>query len=108
MYVCIFGFKGTSTSKVIGTRNEMMMDDYDGQMIFGDPVGLKLPDIRLTGEEKYRKNLTQETCPDRGSNPGPLCDKHAFYHLFHSGGLNYMKKVSKINRMCYIFGITYL
>ena len=49
---CIFGFKGTSTSKVIGARNEMMMDDYDGQMIFGDLVGLKLPDIRLTGEEK--------------------------------------------------------
>ena len=48
-------FKGTSTSKLIGTRNEMMMDDYDGQMIFGDLVGLKLPDIRLTGEEKPRK-----------------------------------------------------
>ena len=33
----------------------MMKDDYDGQMIFGDLVGLKLPDIRLTGEEKPRK-----------------------------------------------------
>ena len=32
--VCIFGFKGASTSKVIGARSEMMMDDYDGQMIF--------------------------------------------------------------------------
>ena len=50
--MCIFGFKGASTSKVIGARNEIMMDDYDGQMIFGDLVGLKLPDIRLTGEEK--------------------------------------------------------
>ena len=80
-----FGFKGASTSKVIGAHNEMMMDDYDGQMIFGDLVSLKLPDIRLTGEEKPRKNLTQETCPDRGSNPGPLRDKHACYHLFHSG-----------------------
>ena len=30
----------------------MMRDDNDGQMIFGDLVGLKLPDIRLTGEEK--------------------------------------------------------
>ena len=48
----IFGFKGASTSKVIGARNEMMMDDYDVQMIFGDLVGLKLPDIRLTGEKK--------------------------------------------------------
>ena len=87
VYVCIFGFKGASTSKVIGARNEMMMDDYDGQMMFGELVGLKLPDIRVTGEEKPRKNLTQETCPDRGSNPGPLRDKRSCYHLFHSGGL---------------------
>ena len=58
MYVSIFGFKGASTSKVIGARNEIMMDDYDGQMILWDLVGLKLPDIRLTGEEKTRKNLT--------------------------------------------------
>ena len=83
---CIFWFKGASTSKVIGARDEMMMDGYDGQMIFGDLVGLKLPDILLTGEEKPRKNLTQETCPDRGSNPGPLRDKRACYHLLHSGG----------------------
>ena len=42
-----------STSQVIGARNEMIiMDDYDGQMMFGDLVGLKLPDIRLTDEEK--------------------------------------------------------
>ena len=69
-YVCIFGFKGASTSKVIGARNEMMMDDYDGQMIFGDLVGLKLPDNRLTGEEKPRKtspgNLSRS-----GIEPGP-------------------------------------
>ena len=45
--------------------------------------GLKLPDICLTGEEKLRKNLSQETCPDRRSNPSPLCDRHACY----SGGL---------------------
>ena len=45
----------------------MSMDDNDGQMIFGDLGGLKLPDIRLTGEEKPRKKLTQETRPDRGS-----------------------------------------
>ena len=49
--------------------------------------GLKFPDICLTGEEKPCKNLTQETCPDRGSNPGPLRDKSACYHLLHSGGL---------------------
>ena len=49
--------------------------------------GLKFPDICLTGEEKPRKNLTQETCPDRGSNPDPLRDKRTCYHLLHSGGL---------------------
>ena len=64
----------------------MSMDDNDGQMIFGDHGSLKLPDICLTGEEKPRKNLTQETCPDRGSNPGPLRDKRACCHLLHSGG----------------------
>ena len=58
----------------------------DGLMIFGDLGGLKFPDICLTGEKKTRKNLTQETCPDRGSNPGPLHDKRACYHLLHSGG----------------------
>ena len=33
----------------------MIMDDNDGQMIFGDLGGLKLPDICLTAEEKPRK-----------------------------------------------------
>ena len=47
---------------------------------------LKFPDICLTGEEKPRKNLTQEPCPDRWSNPGPLRDKRACYHLLHRGG----------------------
>ena len=52
--VCIFWFKGTSTSKVIGARNEMMMDDYDGQLIFGDLGGLKLPDIYLRPVLEYQ------------------------------------------------------
>ena len=56
-------------------------------MIFEDLVGIKLPEICLTDEEKPLKNLTQETCLDRGSNPGPLRDKCACYHLLHSGGL---------------------
>ena len=64
----------------------MIMDDNDGQMIFGDLGGLKLPDICLTGEEKPRENLTQDNCPDRGSNPVPLRDKPTCYHLLHSGG----------------------
>ena len=68
-------------------------DDDDGQMIFGDLGGLKFPDICLIGEEKPRKNLTQETCPDRGSNPGPLRDKRACYHLLHSGGQQLILKI---------------
>ena len=68
-----------STHSVIPTRR-IWNDDYGGQMIFGDLMGLKFPDICLTGEEKPRRNLTRETCPDRGSNPGPLRDKRAWYH----------------------------
>ena len=79
---------------VIPTRR-IWNDDYDGQMIFEDLGGLKVPDICLTGEEKPRKNLTQETCPDRRSNPGPLRDKRACYHLLHSGGLNIKQKYTK-------------
>ena len=65
----------------------MVINDNDGQMIFGDLGGLKLPDICLTDEEKPRENLIQETCPDRGSNPGPLRDRRACYRLANSGGL---------------------
>ena len=61
----------------------------DGQMIFGDLGAVKLPEICLAGEEKPRKNLTQETCPDRGSNPGPLCYRRACCRLAHSGGLSF-------------------
>ena len=61
----------------------MSMDDNDDQMTIGD---LKFPDIYLTGEEKPRKNLTQETCADRGSNPGPLRDRRVCCHLANSGG----------------------
>ena len=70
MYVHL-GFKGSSTSKVIGAHNEMMMDDYVGQMIFGDLVGLKLLDIRLTGEEKPRKKPHPGNLSQLGFEPGP-------------------------------------
>ena len=50
---------------------------------------------------KTRKNLTQETCPDRGSNPGPLRDKRACYHMLHSGGHLYI--ISTLNVSVYIF-----
>ena len=65
----------------------MIMDDNDGQMIFGDLGDLKLPDICLIGKGKTPKKVTQETCPDRGSNPGPLRDRRECYRLALSGGL---------------------
>ena len=52
-------------------------------MIIGD---LHLWLTCLTGEEKPRKNFTQKTCPDRGSNSGPLRGRRACYCLLHSGG----------------------
>ena len=44
-------------------RNEMIMDDYDGQMMFGDLVGLKLPDIRLTDKENPEKTSPRKLVP---------------------------------------------
>ena len=73
-------------------------------MIFGDLGGLKFPDICLTGEEKPQKNLTQETCPDQGSNPGPLRDRHACYCLSHSGGhfeIYILKLITKLINIIY-------
>ena len=55
----------------------MWKDGYDGQILFGDLLGLTFPDIFLIDEEKRRKNLIQETGPDRGSNPGPLRERRA-------------------------------
>ena len=37
---------------------------------------------------KTPKKTTQETCPDRGSNPGPLRDRRACCRLLHSGALS--------------------
>ena len=51
-------------------------DDNDGHMIFVD----------LGGEENPERTLTQGTCPDRGSNPGPLHDRRSCYRLAHSSG----------------------
>ena len=85
------------THSVIPTR-QIWNDDYGGQMIFGELVGLKFLDICLTGEEKPRKSITQETCPDRGSNPGPLRHMRTYYRLFHSGGLWSEQNLKKIGK----------
>ena len=49
----------------------MSDDDNDGQMIFGDLGGLKLPDIYLIGEEKPQKNQHPGNLSQPGIEPGP-------------------------------------
>ena len=78
-------------------------DDDDGQMIFGDLGGLKFPNICLTGEEKPLKNLTQETSPDWGSNPGPLHNRHACNRLAHSSGLYVHPQISFVSSLIKIY-----
>ena len=48
-------------------------------MISGDGWGLSFPDICLTVEEKPRKEPQSGNWPDRGSNPGPLCERQRRY-----------------------------
>ena len=71
---------------VIPTRR-IWNGDYGGQMIFGDLRGHKVSRHLSYGWGKTPKNLTQETCSDRGSNTGPLRDRRAHYRLFHRCGL---------------------
>ena len=93
------------------------MDDYDGQMIFGDLVCQKLPDIRLTGEENPRKNLTLETCPNRESNPGLLRGKEACYHLVPGSlaanttlchKLCLLRSIYDIHRSCFMLALEHV
>ena len=60
-----------STHSVKPTRR-IWNDDYDGQMIFGDPGGLKFPDICLTGEEKPRKKHHPGNLSRPGIEPRPV------------------------------------
>ena len=59
-----------SIHSVIPTRR-IWNDDYGDQMVFGDLVGLKFPDICLTGEEKPRKKLHPGNLSRPGIEPGP-------------------------------------
>ena len=59
-----------STHSVIPTRRRWN-DDDDGQMIFGDLGGLKLPDICLTGEEKPRQKPHPGNLSRPAIEPGP-------------------------------------
>ena len=61
----------------------MMIDDgNDGQMLFGDLGGLKLPDICLTGEENPEKTSPRKLVPT-GDRTRASCLTGAA----HSGGL---------------------
>ena len=51
----------------------MSNDDNDGQMIFGDLGGLKLPDICLTGEEKPRKKTSPRKPVPTGDQTRARC-----------------------------------
>ena len=51
-------------------------DDYDGQMLFGNFVGLKLPDTCLKGGEKHRKNSPRKLVPT-GDRTRARCVKSA-------------------------------
>ena len=55
----------------------MIMDDNDGQMIFGDHGDLKLPDICLTGEEKTRKKTSPRKLVPTGDRTRARCVKGA-------------------------------
>ena len=57
----------------------MIDDDNEGQMIFGDLGGLKLPDICLTGEEKPRKKPHPENLSQPGIEPGPAAQGYNIY-----------------------------
>ena len=43
-------------------------------MIFGELVGISFLTFVLLVWKNNEENITQETCPHRGSNPGPLRD----------------------------------
>ena len=64
---------GRASQHLRSLAPEMMMEDYDGQMIFGDLVGLKLPDIRLTGEEKPQKKTSPRKLVPTGDRTGARC-----------------------------------
>ena len=49
----------------------MIGEDNDGQIIFGDLGGLKVPDICLAGEEKPREKSHPGNLSRPGIEPGP-------------------------------------
>ena len=67
------------TCKTIHTRNTVIptrrigTNDYGGQMIFGDLVGLKFPGICLTGEWKHQKKTSPKKPVPSGDQTRARC-----------------------------------
>ena len=60
------------THQCIRTRR-IWKYDYDAQMIFGDNVGLKLPEICPTGEEKSRRKTSPRKLDSTGERTRARC-----------------------------------
>ena len=80
MYVYLRS-QGASTAQVIVANMNDDDDDNDGQMIFGELGAESFLTFVLEARKTPGKNPTQETCPNQGSNPGPLRDRRACYRL---------------------------
>ena len=53
----------TPSTHTFTLTRRIWKNDYDGQIIFEDLVGLQLPDSCLTGEQKPRKNTPRKLVP---------------------------------------------
>ena len=72
MYVCIFDvFRARQHLRLLAPVMNDEDDDNDGQTIFKDLGGLKLPDICLTGKENPRKKPHPGNLFRPGIEPGP-------------------------------------
>ena len=92
-------------SHVHSNKADMIRVIMTAKLYSGNHVDLKFPDICLTGEEKNpKKNLAQETCPDRGSNPGPL---RSCYRLLNSFISSMLKQCNIYSRGLKILQVIY-
>ena len=60
-------------------------DDYEGQMVFGECLGQKFPDICHTDEEKLRKNPLRKLIPT-GDQARAHCVRSTNITRDHRGG----------------------
>ena len=78
--IILFNAPFTTAKASVAIRREMNMvlHDYDGQMIPGDECGLNFLKFVLQLRENPRKPSTSKS--HRGSNPGPLGERQRIYH----------------------------